>query len=306
VVFSDKELEPFADVLGQIPSTAPESKKRITLGDGHEKICNVYGVITRVSETSAEMITRAVDFTSDYPIYKKADDGKIAFLPGLKLDTAKAQTLVEGLLGLMSDCFRLIPANRYLLSESMPSGKVSEAALNPRTFKQWLFAASLARDDFHKFEEIQKLFNTEPFAFGELSFSQDGSELEIMVKKNGFRLPINRMGSGLQQILYLIAVIVLNRHKVLAIEELEINLAPTAQKQVFNLLKQCVTESFLNQIFVTSHSDYFEVRGDAKRFSVTYDHGNACTNVAPLTKAWRKEHFFHEKVLDLEKETDIR
>lgn len=109
---------------------------------------------------------------------------------------------------------------------------------------------------------------------------------------------------ALRRSAYLIAVIVLNKNKVLAIEEVEINLSPTAQKQVFNLLKECVTGSpaFLNQVFVTSHSDYFEVRGDAKRFSVTYDQAKACTEIVPLTKAWRKAHFFHEKVLDLETE----
>jgi len=296
VVFSDEELQPYIETLSQIPSTAPQGQKKLTLGDGHDKACNVQGEIVHAGEAVAEMTTREIDFNSDYPVYKKDQDGKIHFLPGLKLEPSKGQAVVEGILNQMSDCFCLIPANRYLFTESVPTGR-QEAVFNPRSFKQWLYNAYMARTDFHRFEEIQKIFNAKPFEFGELGFAQEGNELEIMVKKNGLRLPINRIGSGLQQILYLIAVIVLHKTKVLAVEELEINLSPAAQKEVFEMLKKCVREKpcLLNQVFVTSHSDYFEARDDVKCFSVTYNQGNACTEVAPWTVEWRRKHFFHDR-----------
>jgi len=298
VVFTDEELAPHEPILAQIPSTAPDGQKRIKLGDGHVKSCNFEGEIVYVAETAAEMTTRLVDFNTDYVIYKKGVDGKVEFLPGVKTEAGKGQAFVDALMSKMSDCFRLIPANRYLLRESLPSSRVQEAHLTPRNFKQWLYGAYMARGDFHRFEEIQSIFNAPPFEFGELGFSQEGNELEVMVKKNGLRLPINRIGSGLQQILYLIAVIALNKNKVLAIEELEINLSPAAQKDVFEMLKKSVrgNPKLLNQIFVTSHSDYFEARDDVKCFSVLYDEKNSCTQVAPWTVEWRKKHFYHDRV----------
>lgn len=250
-------------------------------------------------EAIAEMTTREVDFNGEYPIYTKGTDGKYQYLPTLKMETSKSQAFVDRFLSQMSNAVRLIPANRYLLKEVVPTGRIADTALTPQNFKQWLFNAYLGRNDFAKFEEIQKLFNSSPFEFGELGFSHEGNELEIMVKKNDFRLPINRIGSGLQQILYLVAVIVLHQGKVLAIEEIEINLSPAAQKQVFELLKKCVTATprLLNQVFITSHSDYFDVRDDVKCFSVEYDLGKSCSEVMPWTVAWRKKHFCHDRLI---------
>ena len=70
--------------------------------------------------------------------------------------------------------------------------------------------------------------------------SKERGEIEIMVKQPTTRLPISRLGSGYQQMLYIIASVVLNRGKMLGIEELEINLSPAAQRFVFEKLKEFV------------------------------------------------------------------
>jgi predicted ATPase len=149
----------------------------------------------------------------------------------------------------------------------------------------------LSRYDHKAFEEIKTMFASKPFSFGDIGFSKEQEDIEIMVKEKNVRLPISRLGSGHQQILYIIANLVLNKKKMMGIEELEINLSPTSQKMVFEKLKYHIYKGsdLINQIIITSHSDYFEGRTDVRRYSVRLD-GND-TIVEPLTKAVRKDLF---------------
>jgi predicted ATP-dependent endonuclease of OLD family len=118
-----------------------------------------------------------------------------------------------------------------------------------------------------------------------VSFSQDGEEIDIMVKDAAVRLPIGRLGSGYQQMLYIIASLVLNKGKMLGVEELEINLSPTAQKMVFEKFKRHIyTDSDLvTQVIITSHSDYFQGRQDVRCYGV--EHNGQHTTVAKWTEA---------------------
>ena len=47
-----------------------------------------------------------------------------------------------------------------------------------------------------------------------------------MIEKTNSRLPLNRIGSGLQQILFLIASIVHNSHRMIGFEEIELTSRP--------------------------------------------------------------------------------
>jgi len=160
---------------------------------------------------------------------------------------------------------------------------VTDVELSPKNFKQWLFGLYLDKERYSKFEEVQKLFNAKPFEFGELGFSHDKGQTEIMVKKGAVRLPISRMGSGLQQILFLIATVVVYKNKLLGIEELEINLSPKAQKEIFEILKKYVNSSpnVLDQVIITSHSDYFEDREDVKCFAVELNQQESSSKIGP-------------------------
>jgi hypothetical protein len=66
--------------------------------------------------------------------------------------------------------------------------------------------------------------------------------------------------------LYIIASLVLNKGKMLGIEELEINFSPTAQKLMFEKLKShvCASPDLVTQVIITSHTDYFDRRGDVR------------------------------------------
>jgi AAA15 family ATPase/GTPase len=145
--------------------------------------------------------------------------------------------------------------------------------MTPNTFKHWLFNLSLDRSKYHLYKQIKDIFNEEPFKFGELSLTRNDNEIEIMIEKGGVRLPINRMGSGLQQILFLISNLVLLRGKMVGIEELEINLSPMAQKQIFEKLKSYLKKEnrLISQVIITSHSDYFGGRADVRCYETSHD-----------------------------------
>jgi hypothetical protein len=170
-------------------------------------------------------------------VFEIDKDGKKSFFPGINgLSPDKKLSYFEELMNLLADSFKVLPSDRYFTSEKMSV----EPGLSPtpKTFKAWTFNLSLSKADYKTYEEIRDMFAKEPFCIGEVSFSRDGEEIDIMVKDAAVRLPIGRLGSGYQQMLYIIASLVLNKGKMLGIEELEINLSPTAQKTVFEKLKR--------------------------------------------------------------------
>lgn len=90
--------------------------------------------------------------------------------------------------------------------------------------------------------------------------------------------------------LYIIASLVLNRGRMLGIEELEINLSPTAQKIVFEKLKRHINESdLMTQVIITSHSEYFEKRGDVRCYGV--EHNGQHTVVEKWTASKGRKFF---------------
>ncbi len=194
-------------------------------------------------------------------VYVENKAGKISYFPSIKgLNQAEAVALFEQLLEPLNDCFKVISCGRGIVEEKYSTA--STVKLSPATFKSWLHFLSLDRDRYPVYERIKQIFNSDPFSFGEISFATMNEELEIMVKKDGLRLPIDRLGSGLQQIIYIVASVVNSRGKMVGIEELEQNLSPEAQHTVFEMLKQFAGngQGGLSQLFITSHSPVFAER----------------------------------------------
>lgn len=284
VTFSVDELAPFCDVLKLL--------KPFLAAKGHDKILQIDGRIKYLDDDSAEMVLERAVFNKHYAVFEIDKAGKKTFFP--KLTTLAAETRVahfEKLMDLLADSFALLPADRYLTNESVAPDPVGGLPLGPKTFKQWLFKLSLKRSSHAAFEEIKTMFASDPFSFGDIGFSKEGDEIEIMVSETNVRLPISRLGSGHQQILYIIANLVLNKNKMLGIEELEINLSPAAQKMVFEKLKHHIYKGsdLVSQIIITSHSDYFEGRKDVRCYGV--EHNRQYTVVKPWTAAVRKKFF---------------
>lgn len=159
----------------------------------------------------------------------------------------------------LNDCVYIIGSDRDMHPVPINfKGKAEQIA--PRTFIQFLYNLYLSQTEHSTFEEINDVFNSEPFRFGDISFAHDGSQknLEIMIKEREIRLPIKSLGSGVLQILYIISDIICSEAKIICIEELEQNLAPKLQIQALRKIQQMLLgESSTSQIILTSHSPTF-------------------------------------------------
>jgi AAA15 family ATPase/GTPase len=276
VTFSDGEVSFMKDVLTKLhPSLAHT---------GHNKILTLDGRITYVDDNSADMVLEKTVFNKTHVVFEIDKEGKKSFFPGIKdLTPDKQLSYFEELMNLLADAFKVLPSDRYLTSEKL--SEEPRPSPTSKTFKRWMFKLFLSKADYKTYEEIRDMFAKQPFSIGEVSFSQDGEEIDIMVKDTAVRLPIGRLGSGYQQMLYIIASLVLNKGKMLGVEELEINLSPTAQKMVFDKLKRHIyTDSDLvTQVIITSHSDYFQGRQDVRCYGV--EHNGQHTTVSKWTEA---------------------
>jgi hypothetical protein len=284
ITFADNELAFMNDIL--------EKLKPFLAQPGHDKILILNGRMTYIDDNAAEMVLDKAAFNKHYVVFEADAAGKKSFFPSIKGLAADKQLLYfEKLMNLLANSFRVLSSDRYLTSELLSSESGQEIALTPKTFKGWLFKLSLSRGGHDAFEEIRKMFVSDPFSVGEIGFSQEREEIEIMVKEQNVRLPISRLGSGYQQILYIIANLVLNKKKMLGIEELEINLSPRAQKILFDKLKKHIYtySDLLTQLIITSHSDVFEFRKDVRVYGV--EHNGKHTTVTQWSQMKRKRFF---------------
>jgi hypothetical protein len=284
VTFADEELTFLKDTLKELhPSLAKP---------GHDKVLALTGRIKYVDDETADMVLERAVFNKSHVVFDVDGAGKKVFFPKpARLSADQRLAYFERLMNLLADSFVLLPSDRYLTTESALEELKSIVPLSPQTFKKWLFRLSLSRYGHSAFEEITATFASAPFSIGEIGFSKERDEIDIMVKERKVRLPIGRLGSGHQQILYIIANLVLNKGKMLGIEELEINLSPTAQKVLFESLKKQIFQgtSLVTQIIITSHSKYFSGRRDVRCYGV--EHNGEHTIVNPWSQA-KKADFF--------------
>lgn len=283
ITFEHNELAFLHEHLAKLAKhfAKPEYDKKLILS----------GKMKYLDDDTAEMVLESAKFNNEV-VFELGPAGAQAYFPKLKSLNPDVQLrLFETLMNLLSDSFAVLPSDRYLTAESVEDASNKVPVLTPKTFKNWLFTLSLTRAGHPEFENIKKMFSDKPFSCGEIGFSRERGEIEIMVQNSTTRLPITRLGSGYQQMLYMIATVVRNKGKMLGIEELEINLSPAAQRFVFEKLKEFVLQKsgLLTQVIITSHSEVFEVRGDVRCYGVTHDGDH--TSVASWTQSSRHKFF---------------
>lgn len=284
VTLADGELAFLKEILGQLHTSLSKP--------GHNKVLALSGRIKYVDDDAADIALERAAFNKHYVVFEMDGAGKKSFFPKLaKLTAEQRLAYFEKLMNLLADSFTLVPSDRYLTSEPVFEESKEANPFSPMTFKNWLFRLALSRSGHTTFEEIKDMFAKDPFSIGKIGFSKEHDEIEIMVQEPKVRLPIGRLGSGHQQFLYIIANLVLNKRKMLGIEELEINLSPTAQKMIFEKLKRHIYSSsdLVSQAIITSHSDYFKGRGDVRCYGV--EHNGAHTVVKPWSQAKRGKFF---------------
>ncbi|MCX6376643.1 MAG: AAA family ATPase, partial [Armatimonadetes bacterium] len=220
----------------------------------------ISGSVSAAENDSALMTVQRLVW-GDKTVY--AHDGmKVVDAVVSGLPTVVQNTLVVGLTCFLEASVVVINSHRFLSQEV--EAPHSGTAFQAGNFKNTLHNLSLSRERHRDFAEIAQLFANEPFTYGNLSFARtdgdQGDNLELMVQSSDeLRIPVDRLGSGVQQVLVIIANLVANRKKkVFGLEEPEINLSPRSQVELRNKLMEFINlKSYVHQLFITSHSDIF-------------------------------------------------
>jgi hypothetical protein len=81
---------------------------------------------------------------------------------------------------------------------------------------------------------------------------------QLVRQTQGARIPVALLGSGVQQVIELVARLILSRADIVAIEEPELNLRHTLQERLREIFLRIAASVDGQQIFLTSHSYAFE------------------------------------------------
>jgi len=226
---------------------------------------------TEVESTGPGKATKTVRSANvnNKPLYDYGGSDK--FLPGSAAAAEERQAAVEEVFSYLINSFALIHAERFLREEKQADNVISTLSVD--RIKQWLLAQSQSRGTkYEVFEEIVKRVNAAPFQFGVVRPFVEAGKLGLLVTDgDGRELMIERVGTGVQQIILLISHIVSLDAKLIAIEEVELNLSPSLQYRLLELFKKLVgqgNDKAINQLFLTSHSQHLSTRHDVCLYAV--------------------------------------
>lgn len=181
--------------------------------------------------------------------------------------------------------FHRIPATRYFQREYLgplvPTfGQGRHSPVIAANLKQTLVAAfnSLEQEERERFARLSQMleqhFGLVGFVAGQ-SKPDDKGQIEYVIgfRRSGMRevLPIEQLGSGVQQILLLLGQMLFNPARIVGIEEPEMNLSPEWQARLMAVFRDLVQPGpgGLDQIFITSHSPEFDC--EPNYWKVTYE-----------------------------------
>lgn len=249
------------------------------------------GRIVAATGKTAEILLDSVSFNKVAFFHQNEKDG-LVYLQGFEIPENERIDTFNSVMGALEQCFKRVPPDRFLGMETEDLDRNSDVPLSSSTFKNWLFRASLDRGKENVFKTIGDGFSAEPFQYGRLTIARQGTnEIEILIENSELKLPIGRKGSGVQQILMILGHIAESRASIIGIEEIEINLSPASQQDVFETLSQLVNlpESRISQIILTSHSRHIARRKDASSNYVSIKDGQ--TIVKKASKANMDEFF---------------
>jgi AAA15 family ATPase/GTPase len=196
-------------------------------------------------------------------------------------------TAFLNLLSFFNNATLFLDNNRYLISEPIDKKIESFSAL---TFKNWLYNLSLSPRRNQIFEQLNSFIkkykispnpgNVDDSTFNEVEKNSpfanfnpefavlDDDTIEIMFKRGRDRFPLSSFGTGIQQLLYILTALYTSTARIILIEELELNLSPRYQRELFNILIALITDRKIDQVFFTTHSKYFDHRTDFSIYEV--------------------------------------
>lgn len=265
------------------------------------------------SRTANKMLKKAT--MNGKVMYDSSLPGTAKYFPELseKVDSDASQNAAGELFFYIVDSFNKIHTGRFMETRKVTENSGMDVSMHMQQFKDWVRTLVESRDeDYRTFQKIQGWFKEKPFAYGTIRpiVSQEKTEL-IIEDKFGRELLLERLGTGVQQILVLLSQIAarvsVSKTKIFGIEELELNLSPRMQIETMIMLRGLVSDSRVSgfsQLFLTSHSPYLCKKDLAEIYAVAIDKKTG-TQVKHGTRAVTKirGHFRYESFgLDLPSE----
>lgn len=220
-------------------------------------------------------------------------------------------TAFFNLLSFFSSSTLFLDNNRYLTSERIDKNVKDFSTLS---YKNWLYNLSLNPKTNHIFDELNSFIKKYKIAppvvdAADATFSEaeknspfnnfnpefgllEDDSIEIMFKRGKERYPLSSFGTGIQQLLFILTALYTSNSRIVLIEELELNLSPRYQRELFNILRALIDDGKIDQVFFTTHSKYFNHRSDFSIYEVTISHLGV-SKVLKATKT-KKNIFFKE------------
>jgi len=256
------------------------------------------GTIRSVTYVDSEIFLTKVIINKKIAYDSSSGEGSRRYFPSSKSLLGQAETL-NSLLAIFNDCVLFLGSERYLTEEPETSNVLGK--LHAQNAKNWLFGRymdSQKYTDFEEFIAFVKAYQSEhkkehaaenawrqwPFSAGDVGFGRFGLSIDVMLRNARGRFPLSSYGTGVQQILYLLAKLFFTRARIVLIEEIELNLSPTAQRELFINLQRLLRARHLDQVLFTTHSNYFNYRGDFQIYEAVVDKdGYTSINRKPAT-----------------------
>jgi ABC-type cobalamin/Fe3+-siderophores transport system ATPase subunit len=158
--------------------------------------------------------------------------------------------------------FILIGSHRHTYAETLSP---SSLQIVPQSLRDALFDAKESLEvtmirRWELFVEAMQQFEPilGPGRF-ETAFYRQSSQADLVFDSGDMRVPVYLLGSGVQQIVALLGQLLMTPATLVSIEEPELNLRYTLQKQLLKAFQEITaSEHGPEQLFLTSHSPAFE------------------------------------------------
>jgi hypothetical protein len=180
---------------------------------------------------------------------------------------------------MLGPTFRLVTTKRSLVPEPLSLGHnkgfygQGHVRWQGSNLKQLLFLYknSPELEIQERFEQLREALRDPELGVGTMNVAvQSDQMISVKTRQDGLELDLEQRGSGIQQLVALLALTLCHRGRILAIEEPEMNLSEPNQRLFWKKLREfCGPGGPMNQVFITSHSRIFEE--EAERIIVSRD-----------------------------------
>lgn len=197
------------------------------------------------------------------------------YFQGVKGNSLKDDSILfENLMGLLNDSVLFLNHNRFLNNER----ENNSITLSPNNFKNWLHNLTLDSVKYSKYTDFLDFIKSKNISgnSGQVlsqfdpTYARKGEEFDVFLKSNFERLPLNSFGTGIMQILLILAMIYETNAKIILIEELELNLSPKTQQELLQILGNLISSKKIDQVIFTSHSNILSETNGLSVYEVIY------------------------------------